>query len=367
MLQKSRKTKLVTGQKMCRILFGILLFCVFCISQGKPVQKAEAAGATISVTSKNRSAMEGDTVYVVITVSSSENIKGFEGYFSYDNSVLQFVTGGSVVHGNDDEFQISDMDRSESAAKIKYSVKFRARKKGQTTISLQQPYNVIADDGSSTKMSVSYSELEVVVSSLEETEKKEAAKKKSAQAVPSPGKASEQKKEAAKKKQTKTTEKPDASASPDKAEKGSEKTKQEAAEKAAKSQPAITLTELKDENLIPAGFSEIETEIDGKKVTAYALNGEEESPYLLFYGIEPDKEDAIEKFYLYDRESGMWMPYESIRSLYRNMNEKDLVGDSSQRTIQSLHYVIGIMAVFCALMILLAIAFRIRYSDRNKD
>lgn len=194
MLQKSRKTKLVTGQKMCRILFGILLFCVFCISQGKPVQKAEAAGATISVTSKNRSAMEGDTVYVVITVSSSENIKGFEGYFSYDNSVLQFVTGGSVVHGNDDEFQISDMDRSESAAKIKYSVKFRARKKGQTTISLQQPYNVIADDGSSTKMSVSYSELEVVVSSLEETEKKEAAKKKSAQAVPSPGKASEQKK-----------------------------------------------------------------------------------------------------------------------------------------------------------------------------
>lgn len=121
-----------------------------------------AAGASISVTTKKQTVVSGDTVYVVITVKSSSAMTGFEGFFSYDNRVLQFQTGGSVVHGNDDEFQISDIGRTTGVKTLKYSVKFLARREGNTTITLKEPYNVFGES-TTEKMSVSYDALTLMV------------------------------------------------------------------------------------------------------------------------------------------------------------------------------------------------------------
>lgn len=134
----------------------LLLFCLFGGMAGK--QSVQAASASVSVETKNDTVEVGDTVYVVVTVRSPKVIKGFEGYFSYDNRYLRFESGGSVVHGNDDAFRILDMERAAGSTKLKYSVKFTARKAGGSFISLKKPYNVLEDDGNNTRMSVSYSE-----------------------------------------------------------------------------------------------------------------------------------------------------------------------------------------------------------------
>ena len=125
--------------------------------------RAEAASASVTVETKNDKVQVGDTVYVVVTVRSTKAIKGFEGYFSYDLEHLRFDSGGGVVHGNDDAFRILDMERSASSSKLKYSVKFTARKAGGTSITLRKPYNVLEDDGNNTKMSVSHNALNMMI------------------------------------------------------------------------------------------------------------------------------------------------------------------------------------------------------------
>lgn len=142
------------GAAVCLLL---LLLAGICTGR-----QASATGASISISTKQQSVQTGDTVYVLITIKSSTPMSGFEGYFSYDNKVLQFQTGGTIVHGNDDEFQISDIERNGTSTILKYSVKFHARKEGASTITLKKPYNVYGESLSE-KMSVSYDALTVVV------------------------------------------------------------------------------------------------------------------------------------------------------------------------------------------------------------
>lgn len=125
--------------------------------------RAEASSASVTVETKNDKVQVGDTVYVIVTVRSSKAIKGFEGYFAYDHQYLRFDSGGGVVHGNDDAFRILDMERSASSSKLKYSVKFTARKAGGTSITLRKPYNVLEDDGNNSKMSVSHNALNMMI------------------------------------------------------------------------------------------------------------------------------------------------------------------------------------------------------------
>ncbi len=97
-----------------------------CLISGRDVQ---ASSAAVNVTVNNNNVVKGDTVYVIITITSSDEIGGFKGYFSYDNSVLKYVTGGSVASGNDNEFLVSDTDREDGNQ--------QARKNQQTLKSRQ--------------------------------------------------------------------------------------------------------------------------------------------------------------------------------------------------------------------------------------
>ena len=50
------------------------------------------------------------------------------------------------------------------------------------------------------------------------------------------------------------------------------------------------------------------------------------------------------------------MPYEKVKSWYRSLNGKSISAmTDEERTIQSLKYVIGIMASFCGLMLIIAL------------
>lgn len=136
-----------------------------CLISSRNVQ---ASSAAVNVTVNNSNVVKGDTVYVIITITSSDEIGGFKGYFSYDNSVLKYVTGGSVASGNDNEFLVSDTDRENGSYRLKYSVKFTARAAGNTTIMLKSPYAVYGYGDNAEEMSVSYSPLNIVVSPKKE-------------------------------------------------------------------------------------------------------------------------------------------------------------------------------------------------------
>lgn len=203
-----KRLKILRKSGKSRRFFGILLFFLCGFSIFAVSRNVEAGSASISIDTKNKKVEVGDTVYVIITVRSSQAIKGFEGYFAYDNRYLRFESGGSVVHGNDDAFRILDVERASSATKIKYSVKFTARKEGGASISLREPYNVLADDGNNSKMSVAYSELNmaIVKKGSQATQKPKSTEKPPSGEKNSPGKG--KKKEAPKESPGKNTEEP---------------------------------------------------------------------------------------------------------------------------------------------------------------
>ncbi len=158
-IAQSRLEEAGAGRLLARLL--LLLLCLSGLfAFGR---RAEASSASVTVETKNEKVKVGDTVYVIVTVRSTKAIKGFEGYFAYDHQYLRFDSGGGVVHGNDDAFRILDMERPASSSKLKYSVKFTARKAGGTSITLRKPYNVLEDDGNNTKMSVSHNALNMMI------------------------------------------------------------------------------------------------------------------------------------------------------------------------------------------------------------
>ena len=144
----------------------IFLFLVFA---GCPMMKteAQAAVAQITIQKSQQDIVKGDVFYVIVTVTSDEEINGFEGYFSYNQNVMQFITGGSIASGNDDEIHIKDLDRDTVTQKIKYSLQFRARKAGTSSVALKR-YRQIKKAEEDTGLSVGSASLEIEVISQKE-------------------------------------------------------------------------------------------------------------------------------------------------------------------------------------------------------
>ncbi len=432
-----------------RVFLGILFVCFFCIAGWGRAKTVMAAGASITISTKNSTVEKGDTVYIVVKVSSSEAIKGFEGHFTYNSRVLQFVTGGNITHGNDDSFRINDTQRAAGVSKITYSVKFIARKAGSASVTMRKPYHVYADDDGSSEMSVSYNTLNILVKNKlssndkpvgtsrtpkpspsakpVETGRPEESGRPQESAAPSPRKndvpgSSRLRKlsiegvdfvpdfEPGIKKYSAliTTDKKeleiDYQPKDSQAEvvvKGNknlaegkntvkvivngttgERTvyrlsltiqhtnnKNQANRVAViqkkgktylKGSTQIEVLSLKEEGIVPDGFEKTQTTIDGKEITSYALKGGGESSFVLVYG-----KGNKEELYLYDKENSTIMPYEKVKSWYRSLNGGSVSTiTDEERMIQSLKYVIGIMAAFCGLLLLITIAASIRAHRR---
>lgn len=457
-IKNFRRTNSFSGWCKYSLLFVLALAVCF-LGNSLSGKKAMAAGATVSISTKNTTVVKGDTVYVVIRVSSDEAIKGFEGYFTYDSRVLQFITGGNITSGNDDAFKIDDTDRSSSSTEITYSVKFKARKAGSSTISLRKPYQIYSDDENSSKMSVSYNSLNILVRKKamttpektaqpsgeepESPEVKTSAVPESSEVPPRPsGEPGEEKMESPVVPTTNpkdvagssrlrklsvagavfapefspkikkysaivTTDEKELAISYETKDsqaevviKGNKNLKQgrnvikvivrgtggkkttyrlsvtiqhtdgssqinhvSVLEKGGKlylqGSSLIEVLEA-DESLIPAGFVAEETAVDGKKITAYALENNRDADYVLLYG--KDKETG---FFLYDMDEGRIYPYEKVKAWYRSMNgesAKEVTAEEQQ--IKSLKYVIGIMASFSGLLFLILTAVLIRSHKR---
>ena len=159
MMHPKRRRLFISACKKI-FIFGMVLVSVLFLKNS-----AEASSASISVQSRENTLTNGDTVYVLVTVSSMDDIYGFEGYFKYDNRYLKFISGGKLVHGNDDAFHIQDVEHTTGTNKIVYSIKFKARKAGSTSVELKKPYHVLGKDN--VKMSVSYDGINMLIKEKE--------------------------------------------------------------------------------------------------------------------------------------------------------------------------------------------------------
>ncbi len=133
--------------------------------------RTQAAVAQVTIQKSQQDIVKGDIFYIIVTVTSDEEISGFEGYFSYNQNVMQFITGGSVASGNDDEIHIKDLDRDTGTQRIKYSLQFRARKAGTSSVALKR-YRQIKKAEEDTKLSVGSASLEIQVISKKEYQRK---------------------------------------------------------------------------------------------------------------------------------------------------------------------------------------------------
>lgn len=338
--------------------------------------QASAAGAAVSIQARNTTVTEGDTVYVLINVKSSQGLSGFEGHFPYDNRVLQFQTGGSVVYGNDNEFRIEDVEREGTVKQIKYSIKFQARREGNTTITLKKPYNVFGES-TSEKLSVSYNTLTIVVKKKGDsdttaapapqgTQENQPVVSPSAQLSPTPTATPKKKKK--KKKKAKATVAPEET--PVVAEKNQTITQDGVRAILSKDKVIVSGTSSiqivePDADQIPQGFGKTELDLNGQTVTAYALESNTEHTYVLLYGKTGDQE----RFYLYDKEQDTLLPYDQVRAWYRS-NMDGIVSEKESRAelkAKRLQYVVGILLAFSGLMLLAVISIYMKYRGLDPD
>ncbi len=352
-----------------------LFFLMICIN-AKTVN-VSAASAEVSVKASSAQVSKGDIVYVIITVNSSDAMSGFEGSFSYDSRVLQYMTGGSVANGNDNQFQIEDTGRETGVNSLKYSIKFVARKEGSTSIELKQPYAVYNAEDSS-KMSVSSDTLNIMVKSNKkatakpkEDKKEPVGKEPTGTVKPDDGKKN---KDDAAKKDIKPSESP----KPETKKKTTNGDKKNTTKDAVKSVTAtyqnsvITIhyneeykvVTLEDDKDIPTGFGKTEIVISGHVITAYATEGNLEHKFVLIYCKKGRKNP---EFYLYDTENDSFMPYDKVKSWYKESIGNAVVGSDSvnDTKLKTMKYIIGIMVIICLLMFIGMITIYLHYRQNN--
>lgn len=347
-------------------------------------ESASAASASISIASKTGKYYKGDTLYVVITVKSDTPIKSFQGTFSYDNSVIRYMTGGSIASGNDSEFYISDTGRDKAVTTMKYSIKFYARKAKGTTIALKQPYIVAGEDGS--EMSISFNSLNLMIEN-EREDTTAASKKPKGTAKPKNTQTASKSPKPSKKPSSGRTSTPKPAASPTK-KTGSKTASQKSGKSGSGMQNKTGITssrvgddvtlyagskyiveEVEEDSDIPEGFGKTQCELDGEIVTAYALESDTEHSYFLIY-CKKKKTDEKAGFYLYDQAEQTLMPYEKVQSWYRGIGEKSVVGERrgvESRTEETLKYIIAVMVVFCVLMLIAVISVYLHFKGSRDE
>lgn len=105
---------------------SILLFAGLCVS---PVCAASTAKAELSVSPT--AVKPGNTFTVTLRVSSSDSLMGVEGYFDYNSSIVEFVSG-SNAGGAAGKLKLSQYDGN-GVHEFKFTLTFKALAVGTST------------------------------------------------------------------------------------------------------------------------------------------------------------------------------------------------------------------------------------------
>lgn len=139
---------------------GILLLFVLAGSlvTAKP---CFAASAKVDLTSDNTQVTVGDSVNVYIKIDSETTFGDFEANLMYDDAILEYQGGASVISGGNGLLRILDQGVTEAESSRKYALTFKALKVGDSRISFSDKVMVYNEAGN--EMPVSSDELTIHV------------------------------------------------------------------------------------------------------------------------------------------------------------------------------------------------------------
>lgn len=113
---------------------GTLLLFITIFTAGIDTKTCRAASAEITISSDSAEIKAGDTFHVFIDIESDTVFGNFEANLTYDNSLIKYSGGPSVISGGNGFLSISDMNVSEGDSSRRYSLEFEALKVGKATI-----------------------------------------------------------------------------------------------------------------------------------------------------------------------------------------------------------------------------------------
>lgn len=125
-----------------------------------------AASAGIDLTADATEVTVGDNIFVYITIDSDTLFGDLEANLTYDDNILEYLSGPPVITGSSGFLKISDIGVSEGSNNRKYTLKFEAMKVGTCELSLLEPA-MVYDYDSGLEMSVSSNVLTLKVKAAE--------------------------------------------------------------------------------------------------------------------------------------------------------------------------------------------------------
>ena len=127
------KSKKKTGNLRRRIA-GVMSFLL--LLAVLPVQTAQAASATITISTDMEEIHAGDNVEVKLTISADETIGDFEAFLTYDDSVFEFYSAAACITGGAGSLKVSDIGASASVQDRTYRIYFKALTQGECEVAL---------------------------------------------------------------------------------------------------------------------------------------------------------------------------------------------------------------------------------------
>ena len=151
-MNRNRLSKMIIATVMAAMLFMGL-------AKG---QKAEASSASLTFSANSQNVRVGDVLEVTLTISADVAPGDFEGYISYDDNRLQYVTGPDCMTGGEGILKIRDEEPGSTSNVRKYTMYFKAVKIGSCTIAMRGAPEVYEADAGYL-MSVSSTDLNVEI------------------------------------------------------------------------------------------------------------------------------------------------------------------------------------------------------------
>lgn len=140
------------------VLFSLLLF----IGGFLNIQTVSAASANVEITTDENQVTVGDTVYVYINITSDTMFGDIEANLTYDENIIEYISGVSFITGSSGFLKIADINFSDGAQSRKYALEFQALEVGKCEIAFSGNI-MVYDYESEFPMSVSTDKLELEV------------------------------------------------------------------------------------------------------------------------------------------------------------------------------------------------------------
>ena len=144
------------------ITIGLILFLGFFLNK----ESVFAASGKIEIRAEESQISLGEDFNVYINISSETMFRSFEAYLTYDEEVLEYKGGSSVISGGGGFLNISDINTSEEGYSRKYALQFKAKQVGSSDISFQNRI-MLYDFENDMEMAVSSNSLTVEVKPAE--------------------------------------------------------------------------------------------------------------------------------------------------------------------------------------------------------